>query len=794
MRGAKYREMGFVTLMLLVAFASIECFESSGNFSNQDIEVSYEAPKSIHFDPFQDSVVVSIDASLFTKLKDVLLVVDVTSSMNEKDIDWEGRKISRIDAVKRILNPSVMSVIDASSNVGLLTFGEDVTWVGFREKSEIILEIEDFEAEGIYSKGADALYQAVGKIRENSERRTVLILLTDGVSAEYGRGVHEYSEVEEFAVENEIEINTVLFGEGDSPGLARLSENTKGFSIVVRNNYEALSVAEKTKESYRRRLSDVVMSVIPLRGSIRDESGEKTWSLLERGTTQRMRAYVYYPRWEEEGEDEIAIVQVVYIAEGKRITETAEVTSSIELMCFWPTYKYHVVLILSAVILAVILAARYQFKKGKTIGKGKNVALEAFKAYESKEYRKALTLYTDANNTFRENNYTPGIVSTEKGINECKASIQELEEKKSLLRGFISQIKDLNSELKSLIGYDPPGRFYEVLFKMVPNIEGTLTGSLLQSVRNHIETDDVDEIDVDLLILDDKRKILDEVVELIQKEKSSYKNSKSALEDNLLQFGRLDKLMIQELCNVNERVSLLYLNFLIDDMAQEITFDRENYIELTSKRNLLFERILKDGIVPMEELVTSLNVSKQEILSLIRALREQKGITLMVDQEETLVYEPHILQRQIEEFLDKGQDYEAILKAKYGITTLPDDLRNLVSYRMDEMTPRIDIVCRYLEKDVPGIEKIENLRDMLNVTDEEVVTIINSLRECRGEDRYFVDWHTEKVLVDCVTLLNHIRERYKRGEDIADMVRETYAGCRIPKEIQGKIPRDIGVH
>ena len=792
LRGRQLR-IGLVACVFLTALICGNGYVLSEMLSNKDIEINFEAPEEIFFDAGQDSSVVPIDLSLITKPQDVLLVVDTKSSMEEADVQWEGEYITRMEAQKNILHGYVMDFVDPSSNIGLITFGDGVEWTGFASKSETLLQIEGLKAHGVYGSIYDALYRAVQEVDNNSERRTVLLCFTDGASAIYSRNDHSFSEVEEFAREKNVNLNFVLIGHQSAEPLYRLSQNTGGVFLGVMSNLDAFLVAARVKELYSKRLADVALNVIPMRGSIYEGPGSSTWELLERGTTMKAKVKVQYPRWESGGQKEIAIIRAEYTVDGEKIIQETKVSSRVTLVGYWDKYRTQIVLGVFSIFLVMGLAILYQYKKYSSARDAESVLAKASDLFESRDYRKALQFYEEAFNLYRKSKHKSEITSTGNALNQCRASIQDLEEKKSILNRSVDQLDFLISKLRSLVGYDPPHGIYQILFRISSGIEHSMTGELIEEAKEYAENEDIDEIEVNIPILMNKIKEMQGIIDLVEDKRLSYRKSEAALKENLLRFKRLDKTNIQEICNVDETTSLLFLNFLIDDTPSgDISFDRESHIEIKSKDYLLFEKVFgKGGIARIKELAASLSATEEEILDLIKTVNLQEGISLRVDEDRKFVYEPAILQEHMNGLIGQGLNPETILKDEYGITEIPDDIRGFV-YRHDRKTPKMDVVCRYLEKDVPGIEKICNLRDMLNVDDEEISNIIKSIIKSQG-NRYYVDWFGENVLVDYVTLLNHIEERYKNGEAIADIVRGDVAGCKIPREIRERVPDDMGV-
>lgn len=120
---------------------------------------------------------------LKNEARDIMLVLDISTSMIEDDFSYNSRRISRLDAVKRV----VSEFVDRRSNdkIGLVLFGtraylqSPLTYDKAAIK-EILTTMKAGMAGDSTSIG-DALGLALKKLREDKNKdNKIIILLTDG--------------------------------------------------------------------------------------------------------------------------------------------------------------------------------------------------------------------------------------------------------------------------------------------------------------------------------------------------------------------------------------------------------------------------------------------------------------------------------------------------------------------------------------------------------------------------------------------------------------------------------------
>ena len=114
--------------------------------------------------------------------RDIMLVLDISTSMLEDDFSLYNRRITRLDAVKNV----VSEFVDKRSNdrIGLILFGTRAylqSPLTFDKASlKDILWLMKAGMAGDSTSIGDALGLALKKLRENKNKDKIIILLTDG--------------------------------------------------------------------------------------------------------------------------------------------------------------------------------------------------------------------------------------------------------------------------------------------------------------------------------------------------------------------------------------------------------------------------------------------------------------------------------------------------------------------------------------------------------------------------------------------------------------------------------------
>jgi Ca-activated chloride channel family protein len=143
--------------------------------------------------------------------RDLMLAVDLSGSMEEKDFLLKGQRVDRLTATKWVAGDFINRRI--GDRIGLLLFGEQAylqTPLTFDRKTVQTLLYES--AIGLAGKSTaigDAIGLAVKRLRQQDESSRVLILLTDGANT---AGAVEPVAAAELAASEGIKIYTIGIG------------------------------------------------------------------------------------------------------------------------------------------------------------------------------------------------------------------------------------------------------------------------------------------------------------------------------------------------------------------------------------------------------------------------------------------------------------------------------------------------------------------------------------------------------------------------------------------------------
>jgi len=116
--------------------------------------------------------------------RDLMLAVDLSGSMKEKDFIINGKRVDRLDAIKNVAGEFITRRV--GDRIGLILFGEQAylqTPLTFDRTTVSTLLYESVI--GLAGKSTaigDAIGLAVKRLRDQDEESRVLILLTDGAN------------------------------------------------------------------------------------------------------------------------------------------------------------------------------------------------------------------------------------------------------------------------------------------------------------------------------------------------------------------------------------------------------------------------------------------------------------------------------------------------------------------------------------------------------------------------------------------------------------------------------------
>ncbi|MCR9277405.1 MAG: VWA domain-containing protein [Pseudomonadaceae bacterium] len=122
--------------------------------------------------------------ALPTTGRDLMLAVDISGSMRQEDMQLEGEKVTRLDAVKEVVGEFITR--RAGDRLGLILFGTQAylqapLTFDLASVEQLLRESRPGMAGGKTAVG-NAIALAVKRLRERESGKRVLILLTDGAN------------------------------------------------------------------------------------------------------------------------------------------------------------------------------------------------------------------------------------------------------------------------------------------------------------------------------------------------------------------------------------------------------------------------------------------------------------------------------------------------------------------------------------------------------------------------------------------------------------------------------------
>lgn len=186
--------------------------------------------------------------------RDLMLAVDLSGSMDERDIELNGRTVSRLVAAKAVIDEFLER--RRGDRVGLIVFGERAYALTplTRDLDTVREQLRGMEAKiaGQATAIGDAIALATKRLQVRPADQRVLILLTDGVNTP---GLLEPEKAAVIARDAGVRIHTIAFGGygaglsvfglpirrpgnaalTDEAGLKRVAEITGGRAFVARD-------------------------------------------------------------------------------------------------------------------------------------------------------------------------------------------------------------------------------------------------------------------------------------------------------------------------------------------------------------------------------------------------------------------------------------------------------------------------------------------------------------------------------------------------------------------------------
>jgi Ca-activated chloride channel family protein len=184
----------------------------------------------------------------------IMLVVDVSRSMEEPDMEWDGQRVRRYQAVQQVVGDFARQ--RQGDALGLVVFGEFAdTQAPLTPDVEAVRDLLFDVLPGMAGDSTaigDALGLAVRRLRSQPVTDPVILLLSDG---ENNAGELEPMEAAGAARDSGIRVHTIAFGQsrsGNFFGLMRgAGVDVETLGRVARETGGELFVAENTDELAR---------------------------------------------------------------------------------------------------------------------------------------------------------------------------------------------------------------------------------------------------------------------------------------------------------------------------------------------------------------------------------------------------------------------------------------------------------------------------------------------------------------------------------------------------------------
>jgi len=186
--------------------------------------------------------------------RDLMMAVDLSGSMDERDIELGGRVVTRLTAAKAVIADFLER--RSGDRVGLVVFGDRAyALTPLTRDLDTVREQLDGTVTGLAGRATaigDAIGLATKRLQQQPTEQRVLILLTDGVNT---AGALDPAKAAQIARDSRVRIHTIAFGGygaglsvfgvpirmpgnsdmTDEAGLKRIAELTGGRAFVARD-------------------------------------------------------------------------------------------------------------------------------------------------------------------------------------------------------------------------------------------------------------------------------------------------------------------------------------------------------------------------------------------------------------------------------------------------------------------------------------------------------------------------------------------------------------------------------
>jgi Ca-activated chloride channel homolog len=189
----------------------------------------------------------------------IMLVVDVSGSMAEPDFEWNGEKITRLEAVKRSFKDFINK--RPQDRIGLVFFAAvaESACPLTRDHLALVQILEKAQPRGIPTESATNIGDAItwGVHRLRSETGNKLIVVCSDGEHNVGSPALTPRQAGQLASAADVPVFTIFTGpengEGKN-GLMRLAGMTQG-QFFAANNHDKLFSADREIDNYARRLA-----------------------------------------------------------------------------------------------------------------------------------------------------------------------------------------------------------------------------------------------------------------------------------------------------------------------------------------------------------------------------------------------------------------------------------------------------------------------------------------------------------------------------------------------------------
>ena len=203
-------------------------------------------------------------ANLPISSRNIIVAVDLSGSMSQRDFLLSGSKISRLAAIKKVASEFISK--RAGDRIGLILFADHAYLQAplTRDLTTVMTLLDEAEQglAGDRTALGNAIALAVKKVQEKPKQEHVLVLMTDG-AATVGMDVNEAIE---FAKKVKLKIYTIGIGSNtttksalagrnkvistspDDATLKQIAQQTEGFYFKANNMQQLQSIYEKIDE------------------------------------------------------------------------------------------------------------------------------------------------------------------------------------------------------------------------------------------------------------------------------------------------------------------------------------------------------------------------------------------------------------------------------------------------------------------------------------------------------------------------------------------------------------------